>query len=106
MACNITEKDELYLDWFDNLFLKRTKMVENGTASIDIILEETRISWSESVEKMKELGFEDQFKNNVVGMRIHAGWLMQASKTLKPKKCEIDKQMLKDYGYHTIPKRK
>jgi hypothetical protein len=43
----MNEKHKILVDWFNNLFDERTKLVEEGTADIDMVEPSTRVAWSE-----------------------------------------------------------
>jgi hypothetical protein len=67
------------LRWFKAEYAGRTAAVKNGTAKIDWIVPEYRITWSEIMSKARDLGIND----NIVDLRWWWGSTSEAKKRRK-----------------------
>lgn len=61
----MTPNERALLDWHDAEYARRSAAVLDGTARIDWIVPEYRVSWSELAAKADELGID----RNLVDLR-------------------------------------
>lgn len=62
----MTKAKQMLMNWFDSEYRYRTYAVSQGTASIDWVLPEYRITWTEICAKAQELGITE----NAVDLRL------------------------------------